>query len=449
MTHAIRDAVACKILHNLPGSVTPPPGESGRVTAINNLTSEIMMQHAAAAQRAIEATTKTSSQYFGHGTLILNRITHTRTPNELPPIWFDIAKGAKRTVCTTIDECFWATADDLGMPSLSPITTPASASKLTGCCFGQENIDDLEEVIHPFLTTFQDFYSLATLKASIQAYDDATQGVGASLSDLAQIRAAEKVGIPTTTIQVLYSFKSFKIMLHTLLPSDHMLTKEYDAFLRSMLRQEAYLDRLMVNPANGGMIICWVQIWVSNWFQDQMNNTSHLPPSDLCRLVTLIHNDEPWATALPPQYIIRTPAPSTLFASPHPPPGAMASPGLPFLPLPGGTSPPGPRAPPGQPGQNPGSGRGERCLNVQYDTQFSPFKDLALPVKDIWDKARAAGKPVPSNATGMEFCLSYHVLGFCWSNCSKSADHAAPVAADSAKLLAWCSDCWRQGGPTK
>ena len=101
-------------------------------------------------------------------------------------------------------------------------------------------------------------------------------------------------------------------------------------------------------------------------------------------------------------------------------------------------------------GQTGGStGRGERCNNPDYQEGFLRFKELGLPVKEVQDKAKAVGKTLPVNRQGVKMCLSYHVLGFCWSNCGKAADHQTPAPTDTQKLMNWCRECYQAGGPSK
>ena len=54
------------------------------------------------------------------------------------------------------------------------------------------------------------------------------------------------------------------------------------------------------------------------------------------------------------------------------------------------------------------------------------------------DHAKEASDPIPKNADGTEFCLSYHVLGFCWPNCARTQDHRPHTPEESTSLKAWC-----------
>jgi hypothetical protein len=56
---------------------------------------------------------------------------------------------------------------------------------------------------------------------------------------------------------------------------------------------------------------------------------------------------------------------------------------------------------------------------MDYKLKYTNFKELGFPVKEVQDKAKLAGKPVPTNNQGIEMCLSYHMFGFCWTNCGK------------------------------
>jgi hypothetical protein len=184
----LRDTVENKIDWDLPGLHPELNPETGTVTAINNLTSEIIEQGAAATLRATESSIKTPSKYFGQGTLYLNRITHTLVPRDLPLLYHEITKSNKKTEHLVIEEVLCSTADDLGLLDYTPVATPSLAKKLTTCNFVHHDINDLDTGIHPFLTTYHDPVARTKLDTSIQAYDDVVQGAGAALSDLAALR---------------------------------------------------------------------------------------------------------------------------------------------------------------------------------------------------------------------------------------------------------------------
>lgn len=411
LTPSIRDAVEQCLDLDLPGLVTEVHPDTGTVTAINNLTSEIIEQGVAAANRAAESTMKTPARYFGQGTLLLNRVTQTGTPNDLPLLYHDLAGSNKKTERLVIEECFCSVADDLGLLDYTPLTTPSLAKKLTTCTFAHNDLSNLSAGIQPFITTYRDPVARTLLETSMQAYDDVLQGAGTALADLNQLRAAEKTGIPSNIIQVTYCFKSFKVLLHALLGSFHPLTRQFDELLQHWTTSEIILDAAVTTPDTAGQIVRWVQLRVSNWFNDQVRSPSPVPAPNLARLLSLIRHNEAWVVPLPPQYSrLKAPPPALYPATTHTTHQQVMS-------LPPATTAGNNKA------TQPSNGRGERCNNANYQSDYSSFKELGLPVRDVRDKAKAAGKPVPANDQGTEMCLSYHILGFCWNNCGKSGNH--------------------------
>ena len=89
----------------------------------------------------------------------------------------------------------------------------------------------------------------------------------------------------------------------------------------------------------------------------------------------------------------------------------------------------------------------ERVTNVSYDAAFKEFKEKGIPIKTVREAAAAAGRKIPTNSRGTKMCLSYHISGFCFGNCSWHEDHRQHNAAEKAALLEWCKECYREGGP--
>ncbi len=45
---------------------------------------------------------------------------------------------------------------------------------------------------------------------------------------------------------------------------------------------------------------------------------------------------------------------------------------------------------------------------------------------------------VKRNGTDVPMCISYHLRGQCFSNCSQKADHAKHTNEEDVKLMDWC-----------
>jgi hypothetical protein len=139
-----------------------------------------------------------------------------------------------------------------------------------------------------------------------------------------------------------------------------------------------------------------------------------------------------WKPPLPARYLAQ-PAPVAAPQAPAPAPTFV----------PGPTRRPAPAAPTPS-----AAGNREHISSTTYQADaYTSFKELGLTMRTVWHAARVGGKPVPTNDSGTEMCLSYHVLGLCWNNCGRTEDHHAHSPDEMAGLKDWCSLCYREGGP--
>ena len=76
--------------------------------------------------------------------------------------------------------------------------------------------------------------------------------------------------------------------------------------------------------------------------------------------------------------------------------------------------------------------------NNNYDPAMQSYKDSGVNLATAQDHAKQASDSIPANSQGTEMCLSYHVLGFCWSNCSRVQDHRKHTSAETKQLKEWC-----------
>jgi hypothetical protein len=348
-----------------------------------------------------------------------------------------IAQSSKRNERTVIEESFRSVADSLNLLPFVPHVSPAFAKKLVTLAFSHHDVDDLEEGIHPFLATFRDQRARAEARRITNLYDDVMMGAGAQLADLAALRAAEKVGVPLDLISVGYTYQGFRVVLHSMFGPNHALTQAYDRFLTAFLRDEHYIATVLPRMALPGQLVRHTQLRISNWFTMQVQQPERIPVPDLAEMLTKIRHQEPWAPRMPPSYDYQTTMNGPVRFAP-----TTQAPTVPNVP------PPPPVAVPSQaaiPGSAPG--RGTRVNNPSYHADFLNFKTLGLPLKQIRDKAIAASKPIPKNTKNTEHCLSFHVNGFCWDNCSRKEDHRVHSAPEHKALVEWCKLCYRPDGP--
>jgi hypothetical protein len=434
---ALDRAIETRLLADLPGILPSTGPHTDTTAAINHMTSEMLRVNHDRQTREQSAKAKTPESYFGAGVTILCRVTYSTTVQQLPEVYFDIAKSPKRMERLAIEERLRAVADTLSLLDYVPAATATLSKKISGCDFAHIDVDDLEAGIHPFCTTYRSPNSHTKLKQALAVYDDLREGTGASVLDFHLLRETEKVGVPYTMSEVTYCFKSFRVLAHTILGPHHPMTQQWDNFVQMWVAREARLsENLEIHQFV--LVLRWLQLRMSAWFTDQHRDPVHVNVPEFTKLITKIVYGEAWEPKLPPKYQSITPARG------GGPPTNSGTPATAPRRTPAATAPaPAPAAAQG-PAQ---AARGARVPNNAADAAFSPFRLLGLALATVRDKAKEASKPVPQNDSNTDFCLSYHVLGFCWENCGRKEDHRAHQATERTKLLNWCTECYREGGP--
>jgi hypothetical protein len=237
-------------------------------------------------------------------------------------------------------------------------------------------------------------------------------GAAAQLPDILAMRTIDRIRLPRSVMQAGFHLRSYWILLHALLggPS-HPLVTEFYQFIAEYQHNEAEMESLSITPTYSTQIICWVQLRMSGWFNHQLLTPGLVPAPDLCTLFDKIRHREPWQPVIPAPYLPRAPPQATPGRAPAPAPA----------------QPQGPRAPPtaARPPAAPDAARRERVANPTVLPAYQQFRDSAVTLGDVQDRSRAANDAIPHNRDGVEYCMSYHCLGFCWSNCTRAADHRA------------------------
>jgi hypothetical protein len=314
-------AVESRLKQDLPGIIPDSGAHTNTTAAINHMTSEMLKINHDRVQTEQQAKTKTPESYYGQGVVILCRITYCTTSQQLPDIYHDVSTSPKRMERQAVEERLRAVADRLGLLDYVPAATASLTKKIAGCDFSHFDMQDLEAGIHPFCTTYRSPQSRTKLRQALSVYDDLREGTGASLLDFQVLRDTEKVGIPYLMTEVTYCFKSFRILLHTLLGSVHPFVQAWDHFLSMWIGREA---RLSENLAMHQFVLVlrWLQIRCSTWFTDQHREPVHVTVPDFTMLITRILYEESWEPSLPPRYQAITPG----LAQPRPEPRPRPAP---------------------------------------------------------------------------------------------------------------------------
>jgi hypothetical protein len=406
------------------GSREPPTGVESVAAAVNSLTDRIRDNQEEALRRNQEAVDKSPSKYWGDATLIVNRITWTSTPDALPELWHVIAKSSKTNLRILITEHLRVVAQDMGMEGAAPVVTPSLSKKLATLQFSHPDIDNLDDGIQPFVVGVRSKKEQANLKSYIGYYDSILEGGAApGLKDLQDLSQKDKVAMPKTLLQAQTTLRSFHVLLRAMLPESHDLVIQFARFCTAFNRKLLQLEENSPGQNFPAQIVRFLQIRISNWFTEQEENSWRVTPPDFMDLLTRIQNrDSSWVPALPG---LQTPLEE------RPKPGKPA----PDPEKPSGTKKRDPETP------TETKGKGDRANNTAYDEAFTFYKSKGIPLKKLRENALAANHPVPQGAHG-EMCLSYHILGFCWSNCARNAGHQPLSAPDKEKLVNWCREVY-------
>ena len=386
----------------LPGNNDPAAATQPVVDAVNNLAAELVRTRNEEAVRRAADKTKTPSDYFGDNIITLLRYTHAPDAVQLPPLYTTIANTTKKNLRPVIAEKLRGIAHDLGKEYYTPLVTPDIATRIAAVSFYHADKDDLTGGMQPFMTPPLTTQEQSELTQNIAAYDTIVGGTAAQLSDLTKLQSAHKVRLPKSILQAGHQLNSFGILLRAILGPAHSFYLAYNEFVTQFNSQQTLLEIQTTSFEYPAQIVRWVQLRVSNWFNRQQLTPARVPPPRFMELFECIENEEHWKPRLP----------GTSTTNP-------------------GAGPPRPAAPP--PTRT-------RISNDGYDVAYQAYKDGNITMAQARDHARTNNAPIPKNAQGTEMCLSYHVLGFCWSNCARAADHQKQRPTDKTKLKAWCDE---------
>jgi hypothetical protein len=175
----------------------------------------------------------------------------------------------------------------LGLLDYVPTATAGLTKKISGCDFSHFDLSDLEAGIHPFCTTYRSPQVRTKLRNALAFYDDLRNGTSANMRDFQFLLESEHIGFPWSMMETTHCFKSFWVLLHTLLGKLHPLTYSWHAFTSLWVGQEAHLAKY-INPCNYVLVLRWLQIRFSAWFTDQHREPAQIAVPDFNGLITKI-----------------------------------------------------------------------------------------------------------------------------------------------------------------
>ena len=433
VTPQIQDHAARVLQNDFPAEATAPApaGLAPLVGAVNQLTAEVVQTRTEEAARRANATVKTPAQHYGSAVNLICQLCQTADPSELPRLYHVIANSNKRTLRVNIQQHLHGIASRLGLGQYTPIVSPDLAAKLNTASFEHYDINDLEDGIQPFITPAWSNQQKQDLDKNNAAHDTLQEGASARLDDLFALRQFSKINPPVSLLQTQHCFYSFRILLEAILGASHPHCISLNEFIYEFVQALPELEIHALRKNYFSIrLVRYVQIRFSTWVNLQWNSAAEVPPPPYeAVLMQIRYQETSWEPLIPRRYL---PAPTN--------PGAPAAPVHQPAPPAHGTPAPAPAAP--------GRTR-ERVQNTRFDSAYQTYQDRRVPLSVIRANASQANKTPPTNAQGTEVCLCWHLLGYCWSNCSRLGDHRPQSAAEKTATLAFLDSCCRPAqGPS-
>ena len=409
------------VRRDLPGAFSLPttsiPGTPEVIGAINSLTEEQRRSREDAERRHHLGSNKTLRGHYGAALDTLLRITRAPSETSLPPLYTAVAQASKNNLRAVVQQHLDEAANLLGWSAHTPIATPELCRRINQANYAHYDLDELTEGIQPFICGFRTVQNQSYLSSKLAAYDTLMNGESAArLTDIYNLQEIEKINLPTTMLQTLVNSMSFQIMLVALLGQDHHLTVEHMAALRVIERKASEWEA-QCDSDTPACIIRYHQIRISSYMNEQLKTNIRVAVPNLEDLALKIQFREPWKPALPAKY--RASAPKGI------PKGNTGSP----------SSPPTVRD--SVPSQH------VRVLNPNYQAKFEVFKSSGKSIKSVREWAKEPGNEIPKNSKDTEHCLSYHCLGFCWDNCTRTEDHRKHSAEEDATIYSYCVEAFK------
>jgi hypothetical protein len=427
------------VQRDLPNLIRAPGPGGGLAVAthLGTLVADLRQNRLAdEARRALDAE-RTPEKYYGAvGVAKLLRICQVATADGLPRLWTDLASAPKKQDLVTIQQAFDHVSNAvLNMPGTRIPVTPDIAGKIRSLGFEMTDEEDLTTGLHPFTFGYQDQSEVAAAYEMAERYQIIQQGLGApTLSEAAEFARPTRTKLPRTLTEATISYGNFRVALHVLLGGQHAVTRAYDAFWSTWNASQAHLLNIRTRTPGlfPALTVRWIQLRVSFWFGQQALTNANVAAPDFVQLLREIRLQTPWEPYFPDRYLGAPPAAEAASRSSATAPRAGPAPA---------TSSGGAAGGAGAGSNAQTRGTLER-KSSPLNQAFQPFVDLNLRVRDVLQRAGPSNR-VPTNSSGVEMCMSYHLKGMCNTNCSRRGDHRDHTPAEDQALLGWCQQHYR------
>ena len=176
---------------------------------------------------------------------------HVDDEQNLPVVWRDMAKqGVKRDRATVQFHLTTQTREPNSLSSRAPICSPDLAKDLGNLIFSAGSADLLENGISIFAISHPDQASEAKASERAGHYDGQMNGTaGLSLQDSIALKAAQRLQLPTTFLQLTWIIQAYHTLLQVVMGDYHPVVTALAAFLAKWQSMDRSLNDLVAaNP---------------------------------------------------------------------------------------------------------------------------------------------------------------------------------------------------------
>ena len=374
-------------------------------------------------------------------------LTLTEAPDiaHAPIIWTTLATRKKKNDFRTLDAALKKVAAVRRYPQ--PVASLHLLQAVDRLNFSGDHTQTISHCIQPFVMMMVDTTTPAAARATQQAelaaqsYCLVVEGENTlSVSDakLLETSAADAGIIPSDNMEGRAMLKALVVWLEVLLGPAHALVRNLAEFVTAFAEKDLKFDTfLRKTPHSATYVLRTVQVGVMDYFNDLLSGTPSEVPDFMPLIKKWMKNNPQWVEVSLPDELLAA-APSSGGA-------------------PAGGAPAGGRQGGGAPIGGGNGARGNGSASVNSDLTGPTVTRVNRPAADedpsivalnttlpnrlsISDLITAGGgyPAVPTVQRGgrpVTMCLSYHLRGGCFTNCSRAADHSRHSAADSARLL--------------
>jgi hypothetical protein len=394
--------------------------------------------------RREENSARTPEKCFGrNGVLKLLRLCQVTSSTNLPDMWIQMANEPRRQDgIVAVQQAFDSVALSLGLHGAHIPITPDVVAKIRSVALEMSNEEDLTTGIHPFTFAYMDTSEIAEAYATAEQYKMLHDDKGApTLQDAILLATPGRVKLPRSLSEAHIYFQNFRVALHVLMGSNHVLTRAYDNFWRRWSTSQQYLLNVcMQQPGMLPMLaVRWVQLRILLWFAQQASDNGPLEAPKFVELLNQIRLHMPWEPTLPSHFYNTKTTPSQTTNQSPANGTALGTAAVVLSPPSTGANhmPGGSDTPPTI--QSQGS---IVCKATPANSALQKFVDMNLRVRDVIRRAGAANR-VPNNNNGIEMCLAYHLKGVCNSNCAWHQDHQEHQPAEEQAMIRWCEQYYK------